>query len=125
MLSYYGENFHANFKVLRRWGCLATQMAASCAFVFFLMLLTMKLRIGNRVLKFMGTMTLEFYLIHGVFIELFGYSFLDVRPGIVYIKNVALFIVVVVICSVPAAILLKKVMDLILKPMQCPAAIDK
>lgn len=125
VLSYYGENFHANFKVLRRWGCLVTQMAASCAFVFFLMLLTMKLRIGNRVLKFMGTMTLEFYLIHGLFIELFGYSFLDVRPSIVYIKNAALFIVVVVVCSVPAAILLKKVMDLILKPMQRPAAIDK
>lgn len=105
--SYYGENFHANFKVLRRWVCLLSQMGASCAFVAFVFLLGLKIRIGNRFLAFMGTITLEFYLIHGLFVELFGYSFIDIRPSLYYIRNVALFVLAVVIPSVPCAVLLR------------------
>lgn len=106
--SYYGENFHANFKVLRRWVCLLSQMLASCSFVFFVFMLGMKIKIGNKVLAFMGGITLEFYLIHGLFIELFGFNFIDVAKSLYYIKNVALLVLIVFIPSIPAALLLQK-----------------
>lgn len=115
VLSYYGEQFGADHIVLRRWGCLISQMGASCAFVFFVFMLNMKIKIGNRILAFMGTITLEFYLIHGLFIELFGYSFMDIRPSIYYIKNVALFVLVVTVCALPSAIALHKVLGKINK----------
>ena len=91
-----------------------SQMAVSCAFVFLVFLLNMKIKIGNKVLKFMGALTLEFYLIHGLFVELFGYDFLEMRPSIHYIRNVALYLLVVIALSVPAAVLLQKVHNLIL-----------
>lgn len=106
--SYYGEYFDPNFKVLRRWGCLIAQIVATCAFICFVFMLGMKIKIGNKVLAFMGTITLECYLIHGLFIELFGYSFFDILPSVYYIRNVALFVVVVVMLTIPSAILLKK-----------------
>lgn len=106
--SYYGENFHAPDKVFRRWVCLASQIACSCAFVFSVFLLGLKVKIGNRFIRFMGTITLEFYLIHGLFLELFSYSFANVAPSIYYVKNVALLVLIVFIPSIPAALLLQK-----------------
>ena len=73
----------------------------------------MKIQIGNTVLKFFGGITLEFYLIHGLFVELFGYSFLDVSKSLYYIKNVPIYIVVVVLCSVPATVLFKYILKMI------------
>lgn len=112
--SYYGENWNAPDKVQRRWICLLSQMAVSCAFVFLVFLLNMKIKLGNKVLQFMGALTLEFYLIHGLFVELFGYDFLEMRPSIHYIRNVALYLLVVIVLSVPAAVLLQKVHNMIL-----------
>lgn len=111
--SYYGENMHLDHIVLRRWVTLLSQMAVSCAFVFLVFMLGLKIKIGNKVLAFMGTITLEFYIIQGLFVELFGYSFLDLRPSLYYIKNVALFVLVVTVCSVPAALLLHQITKLI------------
>ena len=76
--------------------------------------MNMKIRIGNKVLQFMGALSLEFYLIHGLFVELFGYDFLELRPSIYYIRNVALYLVVVIVLSVPAAVLLQKLHGLVL-----------
>ena len=52
IFSYYGENFHADYKVLRRWACLFSQILASCAFVFFVFMMGLKVKIGNKVLNF-------------------------------------------------------------------------
>lgn len=113
-VSYYGEQWGADHVVLRRWVCLIAQMLASNAFVFFVFMANMKIKIGNKVLAFMGTLTLEFYLIHGLFIELFGFNFCDVAKSLYYIKNVALMVLVVAIPSVPAAMGLQKLHHLIL-----------
>jgi peptidoglycan/LPS O-acetylase OafA/YrhL len=106
--SYYGENWHAPDKVFRRWVCLLSQILASCSFVFFVFLLGMKVLIGNRFLAFMGTITLEFYLIHGLFLELFAYNFAGVVPSLYHLRNVPLLILIVFLPSLPAALLLKK-----------------
>ena len=112
--SYYGEMWHADHVVLRRWVCLISQMLASCSFVFFVFIAGMKIKIGNRFLAFMGGLTLEFYLIHGLFIELFGFNFIDVAKSIYYIKNVALFTAVVFILGLLSAVLLQKFHNLLL-----------
>ena len=106
--SYYGEYWHAPDKVLRRWICLFSQILASCSFVFFVFLLGMKVRLGNWFLDLMGTLTLEFYLIHGLFLELFSYSFADVAPSLVRVKNVPLLVIGVFLPSLSAAMLLQK-----------------
>lgn len=109
--SYYGEynpSLSHLMVVRNRWICLIAEMLASAGFVASVLLLNMKLRIGNRVLEFMGTITLEFYLIHGLFLEFFSYQFCDIVPSITRITNVALLIVVVFVLSVPSALGLKK-----------------
>ncbi len=111
--SYYGETFNASDKVLRRWGCLFSQILTSCSFVFFLFMVTMKIQIGNKLLAFFGGLTLEFYLIHGLFVELFGYSFLDITKSLYYIRSVPLYVLVVVACSVPATVLFKLLLKVI------------
>ncbi|MDD5935520.1 MAG: acyltransferase [Clostridiales bacterium] len=111
-ISYYGEDYNLNLIPLRRWACLLVQMVTSCSFVFAIFMAGLKIKIGNKFLAFMGTITMEFYLIHGLFIEFFGYSFLDVRPSLYYIRNVTLFVFVVFACSIPSALLLKKAINL-------------
>lgn len=98
--SYYGEDFGADYKVLRRWGCLASQMLASSSFVFFVFLAMMKVKIENRVLAFFGKFTLEVYLVHGIFVEIFGYDFLEVAPSIHYIRDVPTYVLVVMVCTI-------------------------
>ena len=70
-------------------------------------LLSMKLRIGNKMLSFLGKFTLELYLTHGIFIHMFGYYMIyeGVKP-IHYIENVPLFVLVVMGLSIPAAFIL-------------------
>lgn len=112
IFSYYGENVPglSFIEVVRnRWICLITEMLASLGFVISVLLLNLKLKIGNRFLELMGTITLEFYMIHGLFLELFSFRFCDCVPSITRITNVALLIVVVFVPSLISALGLKKV----------------
>lgn len=114
---YYGEYSYKPVPlfsmVWRKWVTLLVQQIASTIFVLWVFVAGMKLRIGNKALDFMGKITLEFYLIHGLFIELFGFSFLDVAPSIFYIRNVALFVLVVFVMALLAAIVFHKWMKLL------------
>ena len=60
-----------------RWAHIFSQMLACIFFVLAILLLQLKVRIGNRFLDWMGKITLEFYLIHGLFVEIFSYCFLE------------------------------------------------
>ena len=106
--SYYGEYWGAPDKVLRRWICLLSQILASSTFVLFIFVAGLKIRIGNRFLAFMGGITLEFYLIHGLFLELFAYNFAGVAPSLCHLKNVPLLVILVFLPAIPAALLLQK-----------------
>ena len=103
---YYGE-WGDPLKVPHRLMSAAMQWLVSLAYVAFCFLLMMKVKFGNKALAWMGGVTLEFYLMHGIFVELFGYSFLDMGKSLVYIKNVPLFIAAVLACAVPATILFR------------------
>lgn len=78
------------------------QFLYTFAFVSLYYLISMKLKVGNPVLKFFGKFTLELYLIHGIFINMFGYYMIHegVKP-VYYIKNVTLFVFVVLAISIP------------------------
>ena len=86
------------------------QNGAALMFVIFIVLLGLKVKIGNGVLRFMGAITLEFYLVHGLFVELFGFDFLEVVSSLKYIKNVPLYTLVVAACSLPVTLLVRKLL---------------
>lgn len=112
VFSYYGQYnpFLSRVQVVAyRWICLLAEMIEVVLAVYATLLLGMKIKIGNRFLQFMGTITLEFYLIHGLVVELFSNRFCDEVKPIVRITNGALMIAIVFICSVPLAILFKKI----------------
>ncbi len=87
---------------------LLSQMASSVTFVLLLIVLGLKVKIGNKALAFIGGMTLELYLIHGLFVHLFGYCFITEQlEPLYYIANPALYAVVVICLSIPSAYLFK------------------
>ena len=73
----------------------AVQCPMVMVFVLLLLLLGMKLKIGNRFLAFLGSISLELYLIHGFFFPVFS----DVT-------GTGAFFVCVLAASIPAAYLL-------------------
>ena len=96
---YYGENWGDPLKVPHRLGCCVSQWLVCVAFVAFWFLLLMKVRLGNQLLAVLGSATLSFYLIHGMFVDLFGFNFAGVAPSAVYIRSVPLYILAVLSCS--------------------------
>ncbi len=105
--SYYGENWGAPDKVFRRIMSLLGEESFAFAVIFFAFLVGLKVRIGNRFLELMGKITLEFYLIHGLFSEGFSYAFEGKLKPFYYIKNNALYVLVVFLLGLLAAVLFK------------------
>ena len=118
IFSYYGETWGAPDTILRRRLCLLMQSLLCLSFVFTSLLIGMKIRIGNRFLKFMGGITLEFYMIHGLFVELFTYEFDGTLKTPYTFTNVPLYIITVFVLGLPAACLLKKLIRGICKTKQ-------
>lgn len=84
------------------------QMLAAGFFVLCVMMMGLKVKIGNKILLFLSGLTLEIYLIHGLFVQLFGYCFASegIKP-LYYIKNVAFYVLVVVLLTIPSACAVK------------------
>lgn len=61
---YYIEGWFGLFHCLLS---LVSQSVLCCLFLLLLLLLQMKCRFGNRLLSAMGTISLDMYLIHGIF----------------------------------------------------------
>lgn len=101
---YYREG-STPMKVPYRLLSAGMQWLVAIAFTAFWFLLMMKVRLGNRALAWLGGATLELYLIHGMFVEMFGYNFMDKSRSAVYIKSVPLYMAAVLGCAIPAALL--------------------
>ena len=87
-----------------RWLIFICQVISSLGFLISVMMVRMKIIMTNPALEFLGKMTLEIYLVHGLFVQLFSYAFIydDIKP-LFYIKNVFLYSIVVIIISLPIA----------------------
>lgn len=117
-VSYYGQYNPELTKtgvILNRWICLGSQMIAAILFVFTILLISLKLRIGNKYLGFMGGITLEFYLMHGLGLELFAREFCNILEPVYMIQNVALLEVVVFALGILSALVIKKLDNVILR----------
>ena len=66
--SYWSEIPGQDPKYLDKIRCLSVQLPWIFVFVCFVLLLMMKVRFGNPVLKFLGSISLELYLIHNLFL---------------------------------------------------------
>ena len=105
---YYGENWRDPLKVVHRLWSASAQGLVCLTVVFSCFLFLMKCRLGNRVLAWLGAMSMDLYLAHGVFVELFGFGFWNNRPSLHYIRSVPLFLLTVLACGVVAAILFRR-----------------
>lgn len=76
--------------------CLFWQMSAVVSFVLFVFLLTFKFHADNKILRFISRISLELYLIHGLFIQLF-------HSKQIMIENDMLYSLCVMGCSLVAA----------------------
>ena len=86
--------------MFKSWFDLSWQTLAVFSFCLAVTLLTMKIRCSNPALCFLGRISPELYLIHGLFIQLFS-------GQLVRIENEMLFILAVLACSIAAASLLR------------------
>lgn len=88
------------------FGCIF-QILYTLTFASLYYLLSMKMRIGNPMLSFLGKITLELYLVHGIFLNMFGYFMIynGVKP-VYYIENVSLYILVIFALAIPLAYVL-------------------
>ena len=102
---YYGELWNDPLMIPHRLGTCLVQWLYCTSYVALNFMILLKIRLGNRLLALAGSVTLELYLMHGMFVELFGYDFLNEAPSIYYIKNVPLYILVVFACSIPLTVL--------------------
>ena len=79
-------------------------MAIAFDFVIIINLFSMKFCIGNRILNYLGAVSLEIYMIHGLFI-------LRLKQ---YISNEFMFCTSVLICSIISAHILHKIFSFLL-----------
>lgn len=68
-VSYWSEEPGGDPAVMDKLQCLSMQLPWILCFVLLLLLIMMKIRFGNPVLKFLGSISLELYLIHNLFLQ--------------------------------------------------------
>ncbi len=79
---------------------------AALFFVLTVILVSLKCKFNNKILSFYDSISLEFYLIQGLFVHAFSYSYFDAVKPIYYIKNIPLYILVVfILASISAFII--------------------
>ena len=83
------------------------QLFASLFFCFSIILISLKLRVGNKALSFLGGMTLELYLVHVIFVELFTEKFIGSCEPLYFIENQFVYILVILILTLPVAFVIK------------------
>ena len=86
----YGDKFR----------CLSVQLPFVICFVLLFLIITMKVQFKNPILAFLGSISLELYLIHNLFLILFSWI-----PGFI-IEDRVLFTFAVLGCGLVAATLL-------------------
>ncbi len=86
------------------WLILIAQILAAVSFLFLLILVGMKVQLGNKILSFLGTITAELYLIHILFLKMIGTPADDVKFWT--IQNLAIYIFVILLLSITTSYLL-------------------
>lgn len=86
----------------------------SCFFVLLIVMASMKRKINSVCLSFIGELTLEIYLLHGIFVQIFASDFLSgFDISVCYIGNPFIYTILVMILSIGSAFLLHKIIGLL------------
>ena len=88
---------------------IQTVLQCGCAVLFCgaIFIISLKLKLRGKVLSFLGSMTLEIYLVHVLFIEFFAEKFIGEGEPLFYIENPFLYLAVVLVLTMPVAFLIK------------------
>jgi peptidoglycan/LPS O-acetylase OafA/YrhL len=100
--SYWSE-FENPPGYVDKFRCLSSQLPMVIVFVFILLLLLMKVRFANKILSFLGNISLELYLIHNLFIMMLRDS------RVIFIKSTSMYMLMVLIGSITLAYVLHRV----------------
>lgn len=88
---------------------LALESLAAVCFTWGLLLFSLRRRVTSALLGFLGGLTLELYLMHGFFVNLFYQPFYDKGSGVFTVGSPALYILLVLACAMVPTLLLKQV----------------
>ncbi len=95
--SYWSEIPGKDPRYLDKLRCLSVQVPFILCFVFFVLLVMMKVRFGNPVLKFLGAISLELYLIHNLFLK-------GLSDGTIFkVSSPSMYIVLTLLMAIGAA----------------------
>ena len=88
---------------------IQTVLQCVCAVLFCIVIfiISLKVTLRGKVFSFLGSMTLEIYLVHVLFIELFAEKFIGEGDPLFYIENPFLYLAVVLVLTMPVAFLIK------------------
>ena len=102
------------------WVEIAGQIISAFSFTIFVILVGCKIRIGNPILKFLGNFTLEIYLVHPLFVHLFGFAFIqEGTTSLYFIENQFLYVIVILALTLPLAYGLHRMVAMICKKSSC------
>ena len=108
MLSYYRPGLAGRACSIV---CLLCETLATTFFVSFILILTMKVRLNNKILDFLGIIALEIYLIHRFFLVVLNSQYITISNNILYLAAVY-------VCTIMTAIVLHQVDGMIVKAIQ-------
>lgn len=101
-LPAYGDKFR----------CLSVQLPMVIVFVLIVLLVSMKIKFKNKVMDFLGKISLEIYLIHNLFIGMIQVD------GIIPLQSPFFFALFVVVAAIASAAIIHFVDQLLLKPFK-------
>jgi len=88
---------------------MVLESLSTICFTWGLLLFSLRRKVTSRLLGLYGGLTLELYLVHGFFVNLFHRPFFDMGTGIFTIGNPSAYILLVLVCATPLALLFKQV----------------
>jgi len=101
--SYWSEIPGKDPRYLDKLRCLSVQVPFILCFVIFVLLVMMKVRFGNPVLKFLGAISLELYLIHNLFLK-------GLRDGTIFrVSSPSMYILLTILMAIGAATIISGV----------------
>ena len=101
--SYWSEIPGKDPRYLDKLRCLSVQVPFILCFVLFVLLVMMKVRFGNPVLKFLGAISLELYLIHNLFLK-------GLRDGTIFrVSSPSMYILLTILMAIGAATIISGV----------------
>lgn len=91
MISYYRPGLHGKVCSVI---CLFCETLATALFVSLVLMITMKIRLNNSILDFLGRIALEVYLVHRFFIVSLNSRYVTVPSKILYLALIYVFTII-------------------------------